>query len=1474
MSGFGPVGSFPVGGFASSTAATVTSTIAVGPPLPTAVVASQHGTASTIAVSVPLPTGALASQHGTSSTIAVSVTNPAGVVASQHGTASTAAVSVPVPTAVVAAQEGATSTIAVNAPVPAAVVTTWHLFGTMSATNDSPVAVVAAQEGDSSTIAATTVNPTAAATSWHLFGIGAASPPLPTAVVAAQEGATSTLSSTVPAPIVDVEFQRGTVSTAAATAPLPTALVVSSGSYGTIAATNPLPNALLTSDGTFAAIAAPAARPVAVADSQHGTSSTVAITLVAPTPVATSLHGTSSSIPAVSPAPVAAFAVQEGATSTIAVNAALPTAVVAAQEGATSTITVTAPLPSAVVASNHIPTVTSVITGSMARPTAAVSSSSRRRWRAIPGAFPFGVVPFDGSVINPPANVTSTLVATAAKPTAVVTGLNQPAGSISVSSPRPTVAIAGAFRRRWTAMTGAYPFGVVPFAGSVLNPASNTAGAIAASLTKPTSVVASQHGTSSTVTVSTVNPSAVVSAQEGAASTIAATTVNPTASATSWHLFGTISASPARPTAAVVASHATVFGTISATTLAPTAVVAAQEGAAATISVAPARPTAVVSTTTPDLWTIAATTVNPRVVAVSRAATVYFTGGSPGLSTFDATFTVPSNIYNLDYLRVWGSGGGHVVNGGGGGGGGFSQATDYPVTPGQVFDIHGIRGSGQLIYFAQSGTNLLTATNGNDGQTSGNAAGGVGGGPLATFTATGGQGGAKVGTGNSFRGGGGGASGGPNGNGGDGTNATTGNSGDGGDVAGFSTSGGNGLTASFMTANNTTAYFNQTTGLRVDGYGGGGGAGGWGDSNTSNSEFGLSGGQSGDSGGGFGGGVSTTIEHNSRVEITYFEPLTYTSVIAGASPAIAALLAAGFGPAVSASASNPLPVATVAGNSIHYPMVATATTARPTAAVAAQEGTSSDVAATLARPTIDALASGQPNVGTVDVTSRGFPVPSILLVRVPQASVAVTLAAPSVDVEFQRGATSTIAATIQRPSFIGNAVSSARRTTFSGAMAETLVVNRALTVSEREKVEGYMAWKWHQQTNLHPNHPYRYEPPSFREPVRRITIASPMVLPTAAISVFRHQAIAGWPPAPAAAVQSVHGIGTTMPVAVPVPLVLIRAQEGAAATATATMSAPATVMDTTHSRAVGIASSMASPTASVAADNYYKTSIAQQNARPAFSGNWDYIAVRTSTASATAASPQGLFFVNHIEPRYATLGSTLSRPTPAVQEGDPFWNQTELFLRFQNTTTVIDSSRTPKTLSYALGNVAVTATPYGEAGGRAARLDASSGHFVMIDPTPSFNVGTGDFTLEFWLRANTGSSYTSAQSYFKNDTDFGTPTFTIGSIAPTTFGGPNLLTTSVTGPISGTDAWQRSGGTGVWQHFAFCRRSGVLTVYVDGTSVASTAYTASLHLSGSDTAGMMLMSNTGSILVDDIRITTTARYNGNFAKPTVSPAAH
>lgn len=50
---------------------------------------------------------------------------------------------------------------------------------------------------------------------------------------------------------------------------------------------------------------------------------------------------------------------------------------------------------------------------------------------------------------------------------------------------------------------------------------------------------------------------------------------------------------------------------------------------------------------------------------------------------------------------------------------------------------------------------------------------------------------------------------------------------------------------------------------------------------------------------------------------------------------------------------------------------------------------------------------------------------------------------------------------------------------WNGIVAEIVIINSAVTTETRQRIEGYLAWKWGLAESLPANHPYRNAPPTF-----------------------------------------------------------------------------------------------------------------------------------------------------------------------------------------------------------------------------------------------------------------------------------------------------------------------------------------------------------------------------------------------------------
>lgn len=205
---------------------------------------------------------------------------------------------------------------------------------------------------------------------------------------------------------------------------------------------------------------------------------------------------------------------------------------------------------------------------------------------------------------------------------------------------------------------------------------------------------------------------------------------------------------------------------------------------------------------------------------------------------------------------------------------------------------------------------------------------------------------------------------------------------------------------------------------------------------------------------------------------------------------------------------------------------------------------------------------------------------------------------------------------------------------------------------------------------------------------------------------------------------------------------------------------------------------------------------------------------------------------------------------------DPSFGNVSLLLHFDGTdasTTFTDVKG--KTVT-PTGNAQID-TAQSKYGGASGLFDAS-GDYLTVAASADFDFGTSAFTVEWWFRFNSTSTY----QYF----------FDIGSNG--TFvriqNGNALLIYASGGQVINTSISQLS--TGQWYHFALTRSGNTWNFWVDGTSVASASYSGSAGSSGSAlTIGDYGGHGAGFAIngwMDDFRITKgVARYTATFTPP-------
>jgi hypothetical protein len=169
-----------------------------------------------------------------------------------------------------------------------------------------------------------------------------------------------------------------------------------------------------------------------------------------------------------------------------------------------------------------------------------------------------------------------------------------------------------------------------------------------------------------------------------------------------------------------------------------------------------------------------------------------------------------------------------------------------------------------------------------------------------------------------------------------------------------------------------------------------------------------------------------------------------------------------------------------------------------------------------------------------------------------------------------------------------------------------------------------------------------------------------------------------------------------------------------------------------------------------------------------------------------------------------------------------------------------------------VGNAQIS-TAQSKFGGGSMAFDGS-GDYARAAARPTFEVGSGDYTIEFWIYWNTigniawfwgwgggGTGKTFAYTYSDGRIGLG---------------------------INGTNEIASSSGqatTGSWIHLAFVKSGSTTTIYKNGTSIASN--TTSVWQSGTATDVFDVGGNT-NCYIDDFRITKGyARYTANFTPP-------
>lgn len=213
-----------------------------------------------------------------------------------------------------------------------------------------------------------------------------------------------------------------------------------------------------------------------------------------------------------------------------------------------------------------------------------------------------------------------------------------------------------------------------------------------------------------------------------------------------------------------------------------------------------------------------------------------------------------------------------------------------------------------------------------------------------------------------------------------------------------------------------------------------------------------------------------------------------------------------------------------------------------------------------------------------------------------------------------------------------------------------------------------------------------------------------------------------------------------------------------------------------------------------------------------------------------------------------------------MASGDIYFASVSLLLHCEgsnNGTTFTDSSSSAKSVTAANG--AITSTAQYKWGTASAYFDGTDANLSVPNSTDLI-FGTGDFTIEFWIRANKSAQ---TQSYPR----------IIGKGNFSEQGGWNVVYFKSSGEIGidlygATTVFVSAGNVtdDTWTHVAFTRQSGTVRAFRDGTLINSGTSTQDLYITRALAIGAEAALSSDYLgYLDDIRLTKgVARYTATF----------
>ena len=196
-------------------------------------------------------------------------------------------------------------------------------------------------------------------------------------------------------------------------------------------------------------------------------------------------------------------------------------------------------------------------------------------------------------------------------------------------------------------------------------------------------------------------------------------------------------------------------------------------------------------------------------------------------------------------------------------------------------------------------------------------------------------------------------------------------------------------------------------------------------------------------------------------------------------------------------------------------------------------------------------------------------------------------------------------------------------------------------------------------------------------------------------------------------------------------------------------------------------------------------------------------------------------------------------------------------------TTFPDASSSSHTVT-ASGSVTVSTSSPKFGTGSGSFTGGASDNLIVGGTLADFNFGTGDWTVDFWIK----TTQTSRSDVAGLNTNFNNAGWW-GFIFSLSASGQMAFFENANARIAASATGYNDGS---WHHIAVSRSGSNLRMFLDGTQVGST-FTTSFNY-GDSTSGLILGQQNGgagptACNIDEIRVSKgTARWTSNFTPPT------